>query len=85
MKAKVLHYNVIIQKEGKDFVAYVPTLGVSDFGPSVEKAKRNVQKAIEIHIEGLIKTKTEVPPPDTSDFYLSQSEVAQPKGIRFAA
>jgi predicted RNase H-like HicB family nuclease len=76
MRTTVLKYNVIIKKEGKYFVADVPTLGISDFGKSVEEAKKNVEKAIQTHIEGLIKTKTEVPAPDSSEFYVSQSEVS---------
>ena len=65
MKTTILRYEVIFRKEGKYFVAQVPTLGISDFGESIEDAKRNVQAAIECHIEGLVKTKTEVPLPDS--------------------
>lgn len=80
----VLRYNVIIIKENKDYVAYVPKLGISDFGKTVEEAKRNVQGAIECHLEGLIKTNSEIPAPDTKDYYLSQSEVVVSKKIMFA-
>lgn len=84
MKAKVLRYNVLIRKEGKYFVAYVPTLGISDFGKTIDLAKENVQNAIACHIEGLVKTRTEIPSPDTKDFYLSQAEVPVPKNFRLA-
>lgn len=84
MKTTVLSYTVIIRKEGKDFVAYVPTLGISDFGASVDVAKKNVQAAIAYHVEGLLKTDTAVPPPDENDFYLSQATIPAPPGIRFA-
>lgn len=56
MRTTLLKYHVIIQKEGKDFIAYVPTLGISDFGKTVDRAKENVAKAIACHIEGLVKT-----------------------------
>ena len=46
MKNIILKYNVIIQKEGKHYVAYVPTLGMSDFGKSIEEANKNVHEAI---------------------------------------
>lgn len=84
MKTTVLSYAVMIRKEGKDFVAYVPTLGISDFGASVDAAKKNVQAAIACHIEGLGKTDTAVPPPDTNEYYLSQASVPAPPGIRFS-
>jgi len=78
MKTTVLRYNVIIKKEGNYYVADVPTLGVSDFGKTVDEAKKNVEKAIQTHIEGLIKTGFEIPPPDSSEFYVSQSQVVIP-------
>ena len=84
MKTTVLKYHVLIQKEGQDYIAYVPTLGISDFGKTVDQAKDNVQKAIECHIEGLAKTKSEIPAPDAEEYYISQSQVNLPQGIKFA-
>lgn len=84
MQTTVLRYNVIIKREGKHFVAYVPTLGISDFGSSVDLAQKHVKDAIQCHVEGLIKTKTEVPTPDTQEYYISQAEITIPKAIRFA-
>lgn len=84
MKATVLRYNVLIKKEGKHFVAYVPTLGISDFGISLELAKKHVQDAIDTHIEGLLKTGTEVPAPDNTDFFVSQAEVTIPGTVKLA-
>lgn len=84
MKTNILKYHVLIQKEDKDYIAYVPTLGISDFGKSVEQAKKNVQKAIECHIEGLTKTKSEIPTPDTDEFFISESQVTLPKNVKFA-
>lgn len=84
MKTTVLRYQVIIRKEGKNYIADVPSLGISDFGESLEKAKKNVHSAIECHIEGLIKTNTEVPQPDTDDYFISVSEVNVPLSVRLA-
>ena len=74
----------MIKKEGRYYVAYVPTLGISDFGRSVDIARRNVEAAISVHIEGLIKTGNEIPGPDSSDFYISQSQVSVPANIKLA-
>ena len=84
MKSTVLKYNVMIKKEGKYFVAYVPTLGISDFGRTVDDARKNVEQAISIHIEGLIKTDSEVPAQDSSDFYISQYQVNVPANLKLA-
>ena len=84
MKTTALKYNVMIKKEGKYFVAYVPTLGISDFGRTVDDARKNVEAAISVHIEGLIKTDSEVPAQDSSDFYISQYQVNVPANLKLA-
>jgi predicted RNase H-like HicB family nuclease len=77
-------YNIIIRKEGKDYIAEVPTLGISDFGKTIEEAKKNIREAVRCHIEGLIKTKNEIPAPDSEEFYISNTEVSISKNLRFA-
>lgn len=84
MDTKVLRYNVVIKKEGKYYIAHVPTLGISDFGKTIAEVKRNVKGAIEVHIEGLAKTGTQIPKADTTDFIISQTEVTAPKNAKFA-
>lgn len=84
MKTTVLKYNVLIKKEGKQYISYVPTLGISDFGKNIDETKKNTEKAIIYHVEGLIKTGDEVPAPDTQEFLISQTEVTVPTNIKFA-
>jgi len=84
MKTTTLRYTTIIRKEGKYYVADVPTLGISDFGKSIEEVKKNIKGTIEITLEGLAKIGDEIPQPDAPDFYVSQSEVSIPKGAKFA-
>jgi len=84
MKTTVLQYNIVIKKEGKHYIAYAPTLEISDFGKSIEEAKKNIQEAITCHVEGLIKTNDEVPTPDTEEYYISRAAVSFPSNIRFA-
>lgn len=84
MKTSILRYNVIIRKEARDYIAYVPSLGISDFGKTIEEAKRHVRDAIACHVEGLIKTNTEVPIADEEDYYISHAEIPVPATIKFA-
>ena len=81
MQTKILKYNVIITKENKHYIAYVPTLDLSDFGKSVEEARKNVTQAIECHLEGLQKTGSEIPAHDVEFPYVSQTEVIFPHKI----
>lgn len=75
MKKTILSYNVIIKKEDKDYIAYVPTLGISDFGKTLESAQKNIQNAIICHIEGLKKASEEIPSADSTNYFISQVSV----------
>lgn len=75
MKKTILSYNVIIKKEAKDYIAYVPTLGISDFGKTLESAQKNIKDAITCHIEGLKKASQEIPTPDSTNYFISQVSV----------
>lgn len=55
-------YRVILEPDGKYFHAFVPALsGCHSFGKTISEAKKNIQEAIQVHLEGLIKCKLPVP------------------------
>ncbi len=74
MKRALLNYRIIIEKEkqkkGFAYVAYSPTLGVSDFGKTVEKAISNIEVAIKLYIQTLLEVGEEVPTPDADEFFV---------------
>lgn len=80
MKTKLLNYRIIVEKESQGsetvYVSYAPTLGVSDFGPTVEAAVANIEEAIKLYVETLIDLKEPVPEPDTDDFYVTTKKIA---------
>lgn len=65
METKVLNYRIIIKptKEGKKtvYLAECPTLGIYDWGNTIEAVLKNIQEGIECEIEGLIKDGETVP------------------------
>jgi predicted RNase H-like HicB family nuclease len=80
MKAKSFKYRIIIEKEKKDngeqvYIAYAPSLGISDFGQTVDKAVSNIEKAIKLYVETLIDLKQPVPKEDTDDFYVTTRKI----------
>ena len=89
METKVLNYRVIIEPEkmGRKtvFNAFCPTLGVADFGNSVEEAFGRIQKLIKFHVESLVADKQPVPLPDTEREFISiaRVRVEVPKNIAF--
>lgn len=66
MDKKVLDYRVIIEPEKYEngetvYVAYCPTLGISDYGDSVEEVLKSIKDGIELKVEMLMKKRQEVP------------------------
>lgn len=79
MDTKVLSYRVIVEKEkqkkGVVYVAYAPTLGISDFGKSIEKAIENIEKAIKLYLKTLIELKKSVPQPDAEEYFVTTRKI----------
>jgi len=79
MNTKVLNYRVIVEKEKKGkvfvYVSYVPSLGISDFGKTIDEAVFNTEKAIKLYLETLIDTKQGVPNPDSEDYFVTSRKV----------
>ena len=65
MEKQVLNYRVIIEPEkvGRKTVynLYCPTLGVVDYGDTIEEVLESIKDGIKLAIECLIEEKKEVP------------------------
>lgn len=66
MDKKVLDYRIIISPEKYDngstvYVAYCPSLGISDYGDSVEEVLSSIKAGIELAVESLAKEGKEIP------------------------
>ena len=79
METKAFNYRVIVEKErfkkGVVYVAYAPTLGISDFGRSVEEAVGNIEKAIRLYLETLIELKKSIPQPDEEEYFVTTRKI----------
>jgi len=59
-------YTVIFEKGSTSWGAYVPDLpGVISVGATREEVERLVQKAVELHLEGLAEEGLPIPPPSS--------------------
>ena len=88
MKRVDLNYRIIIETERAGdnsivYIAYCPTLGISDYGDSVEEARSNMHEAIQCHIEGLLKTGDSIPPADTDNYFVSTSRITVDHPVTF--
>ena len=80
MQTKVLSYRIIIEpeKQGKKTVynAYCPTLGVADYGDSIDSAIKNINRLIKFHIESLLQEGVEVPRENTVEELIASTSVS---------
>jgi len=79
MQKQVLNYRVIIEPEkmGKKTVynAYCPSLGVVDYGSSIEEVLKSIKDGIRLAIECLIEEKKEVPKDNLEDQLITSVRV----------
>lgn len=66
MDTNVLNYRVIIEKDsysdGREcYMASCPTLGVVDYGDTIEAALSHIRAAMELNIQSLVDDKSIVP------------------------
>jgi len=66
-----MKYLVVVEPTNTGFSAYSPDLpGCVSTGVTREEVERNMQEAIELHIEGLREEGYPVPEPSTSSSYV---------------
>ena len=66
MEKNVLNYRIIIEKERYDdgsivYTASCPTLGVYDYGETIEEVLTSITDGITLAVETLAKEKKEIP------------------------
>ena len=76
---KVLNYRVIVEKEEQErsivYVAYAPSLGISDFGKTIDEAVQHITDAIKLYLETLLEMERPVPNQDSDDYFITTSKV----------
>jgi len=87
MEKKVLNYRIIIEKEKYEdgspvYTAFCPTLGVSDYGDSVEEVLKSIKDGIELMIESLAKDGEEVPIDNIENQIIATSKVELPPKLK---
>lgn len=66
-----MKYLIVIEPTGTGFSAYSPDLpGCVSTGATREEVERNMQEAMELHLEGLREEGYAIPEPNTSSSYV---------------
>lgn len=67
-------YLIVIENAGSNYSAYSPDLpGCATTGSTVEETKRNMEGAIEFHLEGLREDGHPIPEPSSIGDYVEVS------------
>ncbi len=67
-------YLIVIENAGSNFSAYSPDLpGCVTTGKTREETRKNMEEAIEFHLEGLREDGVPVPPPSSVAEYVEVS------------
>ena len=87
MQKNVLNYRIIIEPETSEdgsrvYVGFCPTLGISDYGDTVEDVLTSIRDGIELAVEALIKGKKEVPEDDIEQQIIASTRVNVPVNLR---
>lgn len=84
MQTQILNYRIIIEpeKQGRKTVynAYCPTLGVADYGDSVEDVLKSIKDGIELAIECLVEKGEDVPADKIENQVITSTQVKAPHG-----
>jgi predicted RNase H-like HicB family nuclease len=66
-----MRYAIVIEKAAGNYSAYVPDLpGCVTTGRTIDEVKRNMQEAVELHLEGMRADGEPVPEPTTVSDYV---------------
>lgn len=89
MEKNVLNYRIIIEKEKYNdkspvYVAYCPTLGISDYGDSVEEVLISIKDGIELAVESLAKEGKEVPVDRVEEQIITSAKINIPSGLKIS-
>ncbi len=88
MQKQVLNYRIIIEPEkmGKKVVynAACPTLGVYDYGNTIDEVLKSIKDGIELAIECLRDEGQEIPVDDTEKGVVISTQVEAPANIHLA-
>lgn len=84
-----MNYRIIIEKENYEddsivYVAYCPTLNISDYGDSIEEVLKSIKDGIELAVESLAKEGKEVPIDHIDEQIITSTKINIPPNIKIS-
>ena len=89
MEKHILNYRIIIEPEkygdgSTVYVAYCPTLAISDYGDTVEEVLKSIQDGIELAVKSLAKEEKEVPVDHIDRQIITSTKIQKPAGLKIS-
>ncbi len=88
MQTQVLTYRIIVEpeKQGKKVVynAYCPTLGVADYGNSIDEVLESIKDGINLAVKYLVKEGKQVPVDSPENGLIATAQVNAPAGAKLS-
>lgn len=89
METKVLNYRIIVKptKEGRKtvYTAECPTLGVYDWGDTVETVLKSIKEGIECHVEALMEEGDDIPVDYPEKELVTETKITVPANASLAS
>jgi len=89
MEENVLNYRIIIEKEKYEdgstvYVAYCPSLGISDYGDTIEEVLSSIKDGIQLAVTSLAKEGKDVPVDHVEEQLITSTKINIPSGIKIS-
>ncbi len=89
VEKRILNYRIIIEKEKYGdgsivYVAYCPTLGISDYGGTIEDVLTSINDGIELAVESLAKEGKEVPVDHMDEQIITSAKISIPPNLKIS-
>ena len=87
MEKNLFNYRIIIEPEkyengSRVYVAYCPTLNISDYGDTVEEVLTSIKDGIELAVKHLAKAKKEIPVDNVEKQIITSAQITPPKNLK---
>lgn len=88
MQKKVLNYRVIIEPEKYDdgstvYVGYIPSLGISDYGDTIEDVLESIKDGIQLTVESMADEGVEIPIDHIDKQIITTAQISTSKKLNF--
>lgn len=84
METKVLNYKIVIEKEKNTYVAFCPSLGLSDYGKTIDQALKRMKDLIRFHVESLTESGYAIPMEKETTTLITSVEIPISSSIKFS-